>query len=568
MPDFDLVLKGGTIIDGMRTPRYTGDVGIANGRIAQIGGISNSEAKRVYDCKDLIVCPGFVDLHTHFDAQIFWDPYCTISGWHGITSVTIGNCGFGFAPCKPEDRTRSMQTMERNEAIKATTMAAGMPWDWESFPEFMDSVERTPKGVNVSALFGLNPLMAYVMGLEAAKSRAVNPDERVKMDALLSEAIDAGACGLSFQLGGENSPQRDFDGTPMITDTMSEKDLIDFASVLGRKGEGFIQCVGASLDLSEKLCEASGRPLIWNALSVGTDQHGVNHGEYKEVIRRIDEANARGNRIIGHAFSIRDNFDFSLDDWNLFDSNPAWREITLGSVEVRMQKMRNPELRKAVRESYVADSRTTGAVVGTLDRFTVLEGQSEETRAYEGFTLGEIAEKQGKHPVDAMLDIALADELRTRFVSPVLEVDWDALKDVVNSPYSIPGIGDGGAHMKFITMGAYPTEFLTMQVRDQDVMDLEQAHWRLSAYPALAAGLRDRGSLRVGAPADVVVYDYDALELGEVERVYDFPAGDWRLAQKAEGYKLTIVNGEITFEDSECTGAIPGKLLRSGSAAG
>ena len=566
MPTYDLLLKGGTILDGQRTPRFTADVAIAEGRVETIGRVADSEAKRVHDCRNKIVCPGFIDLHTHFDSQIFWDPYCTLSGWHGITSVTIGNCGFGFAPCKPEDRERSMLAMERNEAIKAKTMEAGMPWDWESFPEYLDSIERTPKGVNVLSFLGLNPVMAYVMGLDAAKSRPATGEEMARMAAILGAAMDAGACGFSAQVQGEGSPQRDYDGTPMITDTMSEDDLVSFAKVLRAKGRGFMQSIGMSRELTEKLCEVSGRPMIWNAVSVGTDQHGINHGAYKDSLRWLENANARGNRIFGHAFTVPDSFELTFEDWNLFDTEPEWRAVTLGTIGEKMAAMRDESKRRALRDWYVPEALRTGAATGSLERFKVLEGFTPETKAFEADSLGEVARKTGKHIVDALLDMILVDELRTKFTSPPLERNFDALKDVLNNPFTIPGISDGGAHMKFITMSAFTTEFLSNLVRDAGLMSLEDAHWRLSGYSAMAAGMRGRGVLREGAPADVVVYDYDGLALGPVERLYDFPAGDWRLSQRATGYDLTIVNGEVTFEGNDCTNAVPGHLLRHGSA--
>ena len=231
-----------------------------------------------------------------------------------------------------------------------------------------------------------------------------------------------------------------------------------------------------------------------------------------------------------------------------------------------MTKMRDETKRQAIRDSYQEDSMFTGAVKGSLERFTVLEGFSDETRPYEADSIGDVARKTGKHPVDAMLDLALADRLQTKFNSPPLERNFDALRDVLNNPYTIPGISDGGAHMKFITMSAFTTEFMINLVRGAEIMSLEQAHWRLSGYSALVAGIRDRGFIREGAPADVLVYDFDALSLGPVERLYDFPAGDWRLSQRADGYDLTIVNGEITFEGNDCTQAIPGRLLRHGAA--
>ena len=566
MPTYDLLLKGGVVIDGLRTPRYTADVAIAGGRIAQIGGIAETEATRVIDARDHIVAPGFVDLHTHYDSQVFWDPYCTLSGWHGVTSVAIGNCGFGFAPVKPEHRQRAMLTMERNEAVRATTMAEGMPWDWETYPEYLNSLERTPKGLNMLSYGSLNPLMSYVMGVEAAKSRPATPEERARMCAMLGEMVDVGACGFSAQLLGAKTVQRDYDGTPMITDLMSEDDLLAFAGVLREKGRGIIQVLGSDEELTEKLCEVSGRPVIWNALVLIADQHGNTYGDYKDKLRWLEDANRRGNRIFAQAVTAQNNYEFSLDTWNLFDTMSAWRAITLGSPEERMRKMRDPEMRKRVRDGY-RDTNLIGSLTTGIPDLYIGEGFSEESRALEGMTIGELAARDGKHPIDVMLDVSLADDLRTVFVTPPQEIDMEAMRELANSPFALPGISDGGAHMKFLTMGRYPTEFLTDLVRDNDIMDLEQAHWRLSGYPALAAGFKDRGVLREGAPADLIVYDYDALEVLPTERLYDFPADDWRLAQKAAGYRYTIVNGEVTFEDGECTGATPGRLLRDGHAA-
>ena len=531
----------------------------------------------MFDARDLIVAPGFIDLHTHFDSQIFWDPYCTMSGWHGVTSVVIGNCGFGFAPVKPEHRERSMLTLERNEAVRATTMAAGMPWDWVTFPEYLDSVERTPKGVNVLSYMGLAPVMSWVMGQEDAKGRPATAAEQQKMGALLGEAMDAGACGFSAQILGEHSVQRDYDGTPMITDIMAPDDLIAFARVLRDKGRGFIQLLGGDFDLFEKVAEVSGRPIIWNTLEFAHDQHGNTYGHWKDILRWLERGNARGLRLFGHAVTCQIDTQFSLEDWNLFDGMPAWREVTLGSVPERMRKMRDPALRGAVRDvydSFVARRKARpDKPVGGGERFLglpdmlITETRTEAGRALEGYTIGEVAAREHKHPVDTLFDIALSEDLGTFFSHYPAETDMETMREVINSPFVLPGLSDGGAHMKFLTTGRYPTDFIARLVRDNGLMDLEQAHWRLSGYSAMAAGFVDRGFLREGAPADVVVYDYDALRSLPVERIHDFPADDWRLAQKAEGYRLTVVNGEVTFEDGECTGATPGTLLRHGRTA-
>jgi len=566
VPSFDLLIAGGTLVDGLRNPRSVADVAIRDGRVAEIGSIPRDSAGRVFDARGLIVCPGFVDLHTHYDSQVFWDPYCTISGWHGVTSVVIGNCGFGFAPVRPTDRERAMLTMERNEAVRAETMAAGMPWDWETIPEFLASLERTPKGVNLLSYVGLNPLMTYVMGLDAAKSRPANRAERETMAEILAAALDAGACGFSAQVLGADSVQRDYDGTPMVTDTMSPDDLLFFAGVLKEKGRGCIQVIGSDPELTEALCEASGRPVIWNALVLAADQHGNTYGQYQDVIRWIDAANERGHRVFAQALTCRNNYEFTLDEWNLFDSIPAWREVTLGTREERLAKMADPILRAPLRDAFRPGQTVVGATVTAIPQLRVIEVGDPGLTEYEGFSIGEIAERSGAHPIDAMLDLAVSDGLRTRFVTPPQQLDMAAMRKVVNSRYALPGVSDGGAHMKFVTLGRYPTEFLSLLVRDHELMSLEEAHWRLSAYPAQAAGIEDRGFLREGVPADLLAYDLEALRVLPSERLYDFPAGDWRLACKADGYRLVVVNGEVTFEDGACTGATPGRLLRHGAS--
>jgi N-acyl-D-aspartate/D-glutamate deacylase len=566
MPAYDRVIKDGTIIDGLRTPRFRGDVAIKDGRIARIGRVERHEASEVLEADGLIVAPGFVDLHTHYDSQVFWDPYCTISGWHGVTSVVIGNCGFGFAPCQPAYRQRSMATMERNEAVRAATMEAGMPWDWETYPEFLDSLDRTPKGVNLVSYVGLNALMSYVMGHEGAKNRPATPDEQQRMCALLGEAMDAGGCGFSAQILGPDSVQRDVDGTPMITDTMDESDLLAFARVLGSKGRGFMQ-LAAPPKLAERAAQESGRPVVWNALVLLPDHHGITMGFYKDLLRWLGKANARGARIFGQALTAQNNYEFTLDEWNLFDSIASWREVTTGTPAERMAKMADPRHREALKAEYVEEERSVGATASRIVDLVVSDVGDERFRGLEGQSVGEIARREGKHPIDAMLDLAVADGLKTRFVTPPQQIDVEAMREVANSPYALPGVSDGGAHMKFITLGRYPTEFLSLLVREHEIMDLEQAHWRLSAYPAHAAGFSDRGFLREGSPADILVYDFDALRILPAERLHDFPAGDWRLACKADGYRYTLVNGEVTFDDGVCTGRTPGALLRHGANA-
>ena len=571
MSTFDVIIQGGTVVDGTRTPCYAGDVGIKDGKIAKIergGRFNPPDAKKVLDAHGLVVAPGFVDLHTHYDAQINWDPYCTLSGWHGVTSIVVGNCGFGFAPVKPELRDRAMLSMSRVEAIPFESMKAGMKWDWVTFPEWLDFLDRTPKGINVLSYVPIAPIMIWVMGLEAAKSRPATEKERQEMQRLLEESMNAGGCGFSCQRLGNGfiSVQRDYDGTPMVTDTMAEADLVAFAEVLGRRKEGFIQLTQASEDfkgdmrLYERLAEVSGRPVLFNATAVRDDRPAL----HRRTMRYIEEANKRGHQIYNQTATFRQGFFFSFEDWNLFDGSDVWREVTLGTPAERLQKFKNPALRQALCAEY--DTGHTPIVTGSIKDFRIESVADPKLQKYIGKTVEQVAEMEHKHPMDAMLDLAIADNLKTEFETPARNTREDYAAELMSSEYSIPGTSDGGAHTKFVTLGAYPTDLLTWMVRDAGFMSLEEAHYRLSAMPAKCAGFQDRGVLREGAPADMVVYDLQNLKIvpERPKIVHDFPAGEWRRVQYAEGYRWIMANGEVTFEDGKCTNATPGRLLRHG----
>jgi N-acyl-D-aspartate/D-glutamate deacylase len=331
--------------------------------------------------------------------------------------------------------------------------------------------------------------------------------------------------------------------------------------------------------LCEKLAEVSGRPVVWNILAAATDQHGAPTLAHAPALEWLDRVNGeQGLRIFAQALTVDVRFEFTLEEWNLFDSSPLWRDVTLGDVTQRLEKMTDPARRAALRAEF-DEGRGPVAGGGTEER-AVRVGSSiaellvewvtfdadPELRKWEGHTIAEMAAAQGKHPIDAMLDLAVATNLRTGFATPVRGTNVDAMSAIANSPYALPGVSDGGAHTKFITLGTYPTELLTKWVRTHGIMSLEDAHWRLSAYPAMAAGVLDRGHLRQGMPADLVVYDYDALDIGPSRRADDYPAGAWRLVAEASGYRHIFVNGVETFTDGVCTGATPGRLLRHGTA--
>lgn len=671
MTDYDVIIRDGTIVDGTRTPRFVSDIGIKDGKVAKIGGLRNGTANRILDAKNLIVAPGFVDLHTHYDAQIFWDPYCTISGWHGVTSVALGNCGFGFAPSRVEDQDRAMLSMTRNEAIPYDAMKEGMPWNWVTFPDFIDALTKTPKGVNCLTYVPLTPLYAWVMGWDEAKSRRPTEEELQEMVRLINEAMDAGACGWSAQVLGVNSVQRDYDGTPMITDMLSDHEVLTFAQVLRDRDEGFIELayqetgeegrpLGEETRLFfEKVAEVANRPVLYQAVA----PNAVHPEQHRERVRWLESCAERGLPVYGQGATRRGGFELTFEDWNLFDDTPAWREVTLGTKEERKAKMQSTDMRNQLKEEWDSGTRPTTVIPGSVGSIQVMTRKVKidigaetefarlpakvtaagadyflvntrdgykllsmvcphqggcvgsddgkfvcDTHGYEyehdggrcttspdlrlksfvvnvvngrmialapdetetsspqaGQTVQQIADEQGKHVIDALLDMCVEDDLATEFFADTQGRDQAQFTaEVLDSNHIVAGVSDGGAHVKFLTAGIYPTDMLTWLVRDEKVISLEDAHFKLSYLPAHFGGFKDRGAIKEGSPADIVVYDLNKLEVLPSEIAEDLPGGEWRRIQKAKGYNWIMVNGEVTFEEGEATGAMPGRLLRNG----
>ncbi len=579
MAQFDTLIKDGTVVDGTGVPRYRADVGIKDGKIAQIGRLKSNDASKVMDASGLIVAPGAVDLHTHYDAQIHWDPYLTIGSWHGVTSVTIGNCGFGFAPVHPKDAERAMLSMSRNEAIPLGPMKATMSFDWETFPQWMDHIDTLPLGVNISQLVPITPLVAYAMGgYEESKKRLPNEKEMQKVLHMFHEGMDAGAVGWGAQRlvpEGMASVQRDYDGSPMISDVLSEEFYLTMAKALGERNAGCIQYTQASASIHDptkgpeydfafnvKLAEESGQPVLFNAVAINDQFPEV----FRSQLKWLEEANNRGVRVFGQGLTVRLPLEFTFEDWNLFDNSDVWREATLGTVEERSAKLANPDIRRAMKEEYDS-GKVPIDLFGEIPTFIAKKVRREDLKdKYEGLSVGQIAEMENKHVLDALLDLSVADDLKTQWRTPILNVSEANSRQMMDSPYVMAGLSDGGAHMKFITAGIWPTDLLTWMVRDTGILTLEQGHYRLSGMPAWAAGFKDRGTLREGQAADLMVYDLEKLNILPTEIVEDLPTGEWRRVQRSEGYRWMMVNGQVTFEDGKCTNATPGSLLRHGQA--
>jgi N-acyl-D-amino-acid deacylase len=566
MSTYDVVIKDGMVFDGTGAPRVRADVAIAGGRIAAIGRIDAADADEVLDARGLHVAPGFVDLHTHYDAQVFWDPYLTLSGWHGITSVAIGNCGFGFAPVQPDLREYAMRSMTRVEAIPYESMRQGMPWDWVTFPEYLDSVEATPKALNVLPYVPAGPMLVEVLGLDGAKAgRLPTEAEHAKLAALLDEAMEAGGCGWSAQRLPPTGPaavQRDWDGTPMPTDVMHDETARVLAAVLARRNQGVQQITLTTDDIRhdtahlEEIALLSGRPVLHNVVQAFETKPHV----HRKAIEWLERCRERGIPVYGQGATTDAGFTFTFEDWNLYDDSETWMEATTGTLEERLHKLGDPARRQGLKDHppYVAT-----APIGTV---TVLAPKSPETQRFAEMSVQQVADLTGKDPVDAMLDIAVADRLETEFYVAPPQGSSDLLREIVQYPHMLFGVSDGGAHTKFLTAGRYPTETLAQQVRDNQWITYEEAHRRLSGLPAQLAGFHDRGLLRLDGPADVVVYDPDGLAVGPNEVVEDLPGGEWRRIQKASGYHAVFVNGVRTIADDAQTQRHPGRLLRHGRA--
>ena len=579
MADYDLLIKNGTIVDGLRMPAFKGDIGVRNGRIVAIGNVQGS-AERVIDATSSIVAPGFMDIHTHYDAALSgWDPYATLSGWHGVTTVAIGNCGFGFAPVRPEERERAMRRMERTETIPLSCMQAGMRWDWITFPEFLDSLDRGGLGVNAASLVPYSPLRAWVLGNEAARdpSYKTKPEQVEEIKHILREGLQAGGFGFSASFSMAN---RDYDGGYLPTQVAPREEFLEMAKVMREFNRGSIEWTmgnalqGLGLDFLLELAKTSGRPVNWNAIVYDAN----NPNGWRRQLDWTEKA-YREAPVLPVDICLPIEREFTLETMGLFDQLPAWNEATVGTLEERKAKLADPARRAALRRDMdqgrrlvlgqTADGEQGQVGMFKWDATVVDDVELEKNTHLKGRTIAEIAKEQGKHPVDALLDLAVEEDLKTEFaMQDSINADEKSVGEILKHPLTLIGASDGGAHTKFLTLGKYPTHFLAHWVRDKQIMTIEEAHWRLSTMLGWAIGIRDRGWLREGMPADIVVYDMDKLGVRPLETIRDLPDGDWRRVQKADGYRYTIVNGRITFEDGACTGALPGKMLRSYDVAG
>lgn len=567
MDRYDILIKNGTIIDGTGGARFHGDIAIRDGKIAAVGPAIAGNAHRTIDAAGLIVAPGIIDLHTHYDAQIHWDPYCTSSGWHGTTTVVFSNCGFGYAPCRPEHADRYMRMMATTEQLPYEAQKLGLSWDWSSFPEWMAYLRALPKGVNVAIYLPMNPLLCYVMGIEASKTRPATKEERRRMRELLHEAMDAGASGFSLTwMGGEGNSHVDFDHSPMPTDIMDPEEAYNLADVLRERGEGVIQvtceiATNARREIAEQLAHRSGRPVLHN-LTLPIEGFPELH---RATLAWLSEVHAKGLPIMSQGVTLNSWQEFKISEYNSWDAVAVFRQISLaGSTDQKIALARDPAYRERLRNEF--DSREYAAQTASTfeDLILIRAPGSAAFQPYLGKSFRQIAEALGQPITDVFLDIAADTAFEAAMKSANLGGgDDDSTLEILRHDRVVPGVSDGGAHLKTSCNGQWSTDLLVRIGRDQNMETLENLHHFLSGKTAEMFGFDKLGLLCEGYAADIMIYDLDRLgyDRDQFEVRDDLPGGDWRLVCPATGIHQILVNGVATFVDGVCTGAVPGTLI-------
>jgi N-acyl-D-amino-acid deacylase len=562
--EYDLVIRDGTIVDGSGLPGYQADVGIKNGRILSIGKIRAS-AEHVIEAEGHVVAPGFIDGHTHMDAQVFWDPLGTCSCWHGVTSVVMGNCGFSLAPCSEKDKLLVMRNLERAEDISPRAMEAGIRWSWDNFPQYLDAVEGLPKGINYTAYVGHSALRTYVMGERAFTDEATS-DDLSAMKRELREAIRAGAAGFSTS---RNRNHQTPDSGPVASRLANWDEVRQLVGVMGDLRAGVFEIAQEDVDRDPELLRDFNARLKALALETGvpTTFGGVYSRRVPAMWRSFyelaDETVAAGGKMLVQGTSRWISTLLSFESTMPFDMAPLWRDMRKLPLAEQEAMLRNPESRRklveAAREHMQRRHHAVGAEARPpeFDWFFVLDKPLPPYRS-----IAQIAKETGKDPLDVIIDLALDKHLKQFFIQPIVNEDQDLVLAMMRHPRSVVTFSDSGAHVSQIMDSSIQTHLLGYWVREKQALTLEQAVRKITFDLASFWGLTGRGLLREGYFADAVVFDPAkvAPQMPTVDN--DLPAGARRLKQKSTGILATVVNGEVLLRNNEHTGALPGKLLR------
>jgi N-acyl-D-aspartate/D-glutamate deacylase len=557
---YDLLIRNGRIVDGSGMPAFCGDVAVKAGKIAEIGKLSGP-AERTIDADGRVVAPGFIDNHCHYDAQVTWDPLCTYSCDHGATTVIFGNCSLSLAPVRKGREERLSEFLSYVEAIPMEVLRT-VEFGWETVPQYLDQLDHH-LGVNVGNLIGHTAVRYYVMGDDCQK-RTATDDEITQMQQLVRDGIKAGALGLSVS---RNQGHYDPQGVHIPALWADEKEIFALGDVLRDLGTGIIQSGGGNgaevrNGLMSRLSEATGRTVVYNNLL----QNMRRPNEWKEQMALIDASTARGvraypmctpNRIVDH---------FTMRNCQEFRGLPTWHPILLASDEEKLRAYSDPEIRKKLHAEAVefkVETPPPGICRSWWDYMEVQSAVLPKNKQFEGKTVGQIAQMQGKGIIDAFLDLVVEENLDTEFLHGEINVDEVAMAKILTYPNALIGLSDGGAHVQFQSGFGFSTRLLAEWVREKGVMSVEQAVRRLTFDSASIFGLYDRGLLRPGMGADITIFDPDTVRPLPLEVVHDFPTGAKRIKEPAAGIHATVVNGEVLMENGKHTGALPGRVLRN-----
>jgi N-acyl-D-amino-acid deacylase len=552
------LIKNGTLLDGTGSPARRADIAVSDGRIVEVGRVS-TPAGQVIDADGLAVAPGFIDPHTHYDAQICWDGATTPSSWHGVTSVVMGNCGVGIAPCRPEAREVAMRDLVNVEAIPFEVLRAGITWDWETFPQYMDAAQKRSPSLNLAFLAPLTPFRHYVMG-EASMERAATEEETAKIQGLLGEAMNAGAFGFSSTLLNQHMG---YGGRPLACRNASRDELKAYCNALRDRSKGAIEFAmtrqiavmdDPEIDLLAFMLEESRRPITFIAMFDRDDLPDA----LRASLAKLKPLIPRGARPqtsplpLTRELVMRSPFAFA--------AFPSWKRLFEDtSKEAQARVYRDPAFRNAFRE----DLKSPASFCDWA-RITVHELKNPALKGYEGRTVAELAAEQGKDGIDALLDLTLADDLDNEFTVQSWNTRVDRMAELLNDRSVLLGLGDGGAHLDMLCDSGYPTYLLGTWVRERKVLTLEEAVRRMTSDPADFFGIRDRGRIVPGMAADLVLFDPATVGCAaRPERIHDLPGGGKRMVKRSTGIEMTLVNGVPTWEKGALTGAAAGRVLRS-----
>jgi N-acyl-D-amino-acid deacylase len=564
---FDTIIKGGRVVDGSGLPMRTADVGIRDGMITDIGNLGG--ARRVIDADGLIVMPGIVDAHTHYDPQLSFEPYGTSSCYHGVTSVVAGNCGYSIAPCARQDHAYLTALFAKVEGMTPSALEHGLPWDWDSFPSYLDALDRR-LGINAACYVGHSALRRFVMG-DAASEREATAGELEKMQQLVREAMSAGAAGFSSSLAPTHVDQFD---KPVPSRHAAFDEVATLIETCGEGGAGSISFLPETavrgLDRRDRarlidLAKRSGLPVVVQGIS----KRAGSPEQWQDSVRFLEEARRQGAAIFSvlRTQPFMRPFNFARGT-SLFDGVLHWRDLSAMPFDERLAKMADPRLRVRLRDG-LDHPNTEGSKGSTLPPpppSAVFVDRSAAAPEAEGKSVARLAKERGVHPADAICDVAVADRLQTQFMWNSESEAWaEANAEAQRNPHMIIGTGDGGAHADRDDGAEWSTYYIRSWLLDRRVSSLEEGIRRITHLPAMIAGIKGRGLLARGYHADVVMFDPDRIRLGKKELVNDMPGGEARWQVRAEGVVRVMVNGETIVENGELSGARPGRVLRIGN---